>query len=62
MPNNEKLKQELYNLSPQGRIFFVVLISAALILDNFYSTLILGGVVGALIYPMLEYFLRVVSE
>jgi hypothetical protein len=58
----EELRKELYLLFPAARLYLSLSIFLALYLANDYSNLILGGVAGYLIYPLVEYFIRVTSD
>jgi hypothetical protein len=55
-------KSQAYNLSPAARITIAVLIFIALNVDAIYSNLILGGIAGSLLYPLVEYFLTVIAD
>jgi hypothetical protein len=58
----KELKTELYFLSPASRLSLTIAIFLALFLANEYSNLIYGAIAGYLLYPLVEYFIRVTSE
>jgi hypothetical protein len=62
MANQEELKKELYYLSSAARLALVLGIFIGLFIDNAYSNLIFGAVAGCLLYPLIEYFMRIVSD
>ena len=55
----EEKRRRLYNLTPVQRLIIALSILAALVLDKPYLNFIVGGIAGALLYPMLEYFIYV---